>query len=198
MVQTSGISMLETLLQYDTSLFLFLNKLHNSFFDEIMYWASHKFFWIPLYLLFVYLLYKHYGAKKAAILFGLIIITFALTNTISVEAFKKVFERLRPCHNEQIAHLVHLYKEGCGGQFGFLSSHAANVFGLATLMGIFLKGKIKYITWYVMGWASFVSYSRIYLGKHYPLDIICGAILGISTAWVVYWIVKKINKKPLL
>ena len=190
--------MLEALLQYDTSLFLFLNKLHNSFFDEIMYWASHKFFWIPLYAFFLYLLYRYYGLKKMAVLALLIIITFALTNTISVEAFKKVFERLRPCHNEQIAHLVHLYKEGCGGQFGFLSSHAANVFGLATLMGIFLKGKVKYIMWYVIGWASFVSYSRIYLGKHYPLDIICGALLGILIALLVYVVAKRIYNKPLL
>ena len=190
--------MLETLLQYDTALFLFLNKLHNSFFDEVMYWASHKFFWVPLYMFFVYLLYKHYGAKKVAILFGLIILTFALTNTISVEAFKKVFERLRPCHNDQIAHLVHLYKETCAGKFGFLSSHAANVFGLATLISIFLKDKIKCITWYVMFWASFVSYSRIYLGKHYPLDIICGALLGVLIALIIYAIAKKLAKKPLL
>jgi undecaprenyl-diphosphatase len=190
--------MLETLLQYDTALFLFLNKLHNSLFDEVMYWASHKFFWVPLYMYFLYLLYKNYGAKKAAILFALIIVTFALSNTISVEAFKKVFERLRPCHNEQIGHLVHLFKETCAGKFGFLSSHAANVFGLATLMAIFLKGKIKYIAWYVMSWASFVSYSRIYLGKHYPLDILCGAVLGMVIALIVYTIAKKVSKKPLL
>jgi undecaprenyl-diphosphatase len=146
----------------------------------------------------LYLLYRHYGLKKTAVLSLLIVITFALTNTISVEAFKKVFERYRPCHNEQISHLVHLVDGHCGGQYGFLSSHAANVFGLAMLMAIFLRDKIKYIVFSVFFWATLVSYSRIYLGVHYPLDLICGGILGMTTAILVYVLFKKIIKFSLV
>lgn len=180
--------MLDYLIQLDTDFFLFLNSLHNPFFDEVMYWASHKFFWIPFYSFLLYLLYKQFGLKKTMVLVGLVIVTFGLTNTISSEIFKKGFERLRPCHNDEISHLVHLVDHHCGGKYGFISSHASNVFGLAMLFSLFLKKRIKFFSLIIFLWASFVSYSRIYLGVHYPLDLICGAFFGISVALLVYFI----------
>ncbi|MEZ7901994.1 MAG: phosphatase PAP2 family protein [Flavobacteriales bacterium] len=180
--------MLESILQFDTDLFLFLNEINSPFWDAIMYWISHKFFWIPFYGFLVFLLYKKYGLQKAIVLTLLILVTFALCNTLSVEAFKNVFHRLRPCHNEEISGLVHLVNDHCGGQWGFVSSHATNVFGLATITSFFLSKKIKYFSVLIFFWAGLVSYSRIYLGVHYPLDITCGALLGISIGSLVYGI----------
>ena len=180
--------MLESILQFDTDLFLFLNEINSPFWDAIMYWISHKFFWIPIYGFLVFLLYKKYGLQKAIVLTLLILVTFALCNTLSVEAFKNVFHRLRPCHNEEISGLVHLVNDHCGGQWGFVSSHATNVFGLATITSFFLSKKIKYFSVLIFFWAGLVSYSRIYLGVHYPLDITCGALLGISIGSLVYGI----------
>lgn len=185
--------MLDFILSLDTQLFLFLNGLHNSFFDTVMYWISHKFFWVPFYVFLVVLLYRFYGAKKGTVFTLLIVITFALTNTLSVEAFKNVFERPRPCHNELIQSQVHLVNNHCGGAWGFVSSHASNVFGLATLVFFFLKSRIKGIGWSIFLWASAISYSRIYLGVHYPLDILCGGLLGVVCAILVFQSAKQLK-----
>ena len=185
--------MLESILQLDTDLFLFLNELNSPFWDTIMYWISHKFFWVPFYGFLVFLLYRKYELQKAIILTLLIIATFALCNTLSVEAFKNVFHRLRPCHNEEIKGLVHLVNDHCGGQWGFVSSHASNVFGLATITSFFLSKKIKYFAFLIFFWAALVSYSRIYLGVHYPLDIACGALLGISIGSIVFFLAQKLE-----
>ncbi len=185
--------MLESILQFDTDLFLFFNELHTPFWDTIMYWVSHKFFWVPFYAFLVFLLFKKYGLQKAIILTLLIVATFALCNTLSVEAFKNVFHRLRPCHNEDIAHKVHILHNHCGGQWGFVSSHATNVFGLATITSFFLSKKIKYFGILIFIWAALVSYSRIYLGVHYPLDLFCGALLGISIGSIVFFLARKLG-----
>lgn len=185
--------MLESILQFDTDLFLFFNELHTPFWDTIMYWVSHKFFWVPFYAFLVFLLFKKYGLQKAIILTLLIVATFALCNTLSVEAFKNVFHRLRPCHNEDIAHKVHILHNHCGGQWGFVSSHATNVFGLATITSFFLSKKIKYFGILIFIWAALVSYSRIYLGVHYPLDLFCGALLGISIGSIVFFVARKLG-----
>ena len=187
--------MLESILQFDTDLFLFLNEINSPFWDTIMYWISHKFFWIPFYCFLVFLLYKKYGLQKAIVLTLLIIATFALCNTLSVEAFKNVFHRLRPCHNEEIAGMIHLVNDHCGGQWGFVSSHATNVFGLATITTFFLSKKIKYFGVLIFFWAALVSYSRIYLGVHYPLDLTCGALLGVSIGSIVFFLAQKIGLK---
>ena len=178
--------MVESILHIDTEIFLFFNGLHNPFFDTLMYWISHKFFWVPFYGLLVFLLYRFYGARKGTIFTLLIVITFGLTNTLSVKAFKNVFERPRPCHNEMIMADTHIINDHCGGKWGFVSSHASNVFGLATLIFFFLGKRIRKIGLGMFFWAALVSYSRIYLGVHYPLDIICGGLLGISIATIIY------------
>lgn len=185
--------MLEFLLNLDTELFLFFNGIHNSFFDVIMVWVSHKFFWVPFYLFLVYLLYRHYGLKKAAILTALIILTFAITNILSVEAFKNVFQRLRPSHEPSLTGLVHLVNGYKGGNWGFVSSHAANVFGLAMLIAFFLGSQIRGIIFWIFFWATAVSYSRIYLGVHYPLDLICGGTMGMMVALLIVSISKKLG-----
>ena len=116
------------------------------------------------------------------------------SDQLSVHAFKQVFLRYRPCHNLLIQSQVHL-NDGCGGMYGFVSSHAANTFALAMFLGLLFKDKIKYFGLAIFFWAAFVSYSRIYNGVHYPADIACGAILGMGIGILVFKMYQLLNKK---
>ena len=185
--------MLDKIIKIDQDVFLYFNQFNSSFFDNVMYWVSHPLFWIPLYLFFFYLLFKKFGLKPMLVMVILIGVTFALTDLISVELFKKVFERLRPSHEPKLEGLVHLVDNYRGGQFGFVSSHAASVFGLATVMTLLLFKEIKRFWIFVFLWAILVSYSRLYLGVHYPLDLICGGILGMSIGLLMFTIFKRFN-----
>lgn len=169
---------------WDTQLFIFLNNLHVDWLDPVMKFFSAIPVWIPMYLLIVFFMFrkqKLWGLAALAVL-G---ISFALTDQLSVHLFKNVFQRLRPCHTEELQGIMRSL-EGCGGRYGFISNHAANAFCLAALTARFFKN--KYYTIWIFVWAVLVSYSRIYVGKHFPLDVICGAIFGIICQQVGVWL----------
>lgn len=174
--------MIEYLKELDTAIFVFLNGLHCPAFDVIMEIITHKFTWIPLYLVFLWMAYKAYGKRVWLVLIG-IALTITLADQLSVHLFKNVFMRLRPCHNPALAEVIHLVNGKCGGQYGFVSSHAANTFGLAMFLFVTLKDRYRHI-WWVFFWAALVSYSRVYLGRHYPGDILCGALLGVVIGYL--------------
>jgi undecaprenyl-diphosphatase len=175
--------MLEVLNQIDTNLFLTLNGLHNDFFDVLMVYASSKLFWLPFYLFLLYLVIRVYKWKGLIILlFVAVLIT--LTDQASVQLFKNVFQRLRPCHNPDIQFLVHTV-EYCGGQYGFVSSHATNYFGIIVFISGLLYNRYKWLPWVLVFWGLLIVYSRIYLGVHYPGDVIGGTILGAGIGWMV-------------
>ena len=169
--------MIETLKSWDTQLFLFLNGEHNVFWDFVMFWASNKLIWIPLYITFIFFIYKYHKTNTLWFLLATILL-IALSDLISVHLFKNVFMRLRPCHESSLEGLVHLVNNKCGGQYGFISSHATNHFAIATFLSIHLGSKIKYFSFLIILWAAFISYSRIYLGVHYPGDVFGGVIVG--------------------
>lgn len=186
--------MLETLKNIDTEIFLFLNGMHSPFFDFLMYWISSKVLWTPLYLYFIFLIYRRYG-KNFWMPLLLIILAVGLSDFLSVHLFKNHFQRLRPCHQAALEPLVHLVKGKCGGSYGFVSSHAANMFALATGLWLTL-GRKATAGILLFLWASLIAYSRIYLGVHFPSDIIGGALLGASISLILNLIATKTEKYP--
>lgn len=188
--------MLESLKQLDTNVFLFLNDLHSPFWDHIMYFASGRFGWIPLYAFIIFLIIQKYRVKSIAYILAAILL-IVLSDQLSVHLFKNVFERLRPCHNPDIKDFVHLVHNHCGGKYGFVSSHAANTFALATFTGLMMRK--RWYTYTLLSWASLVSYSRVYLGVHYPGDIIAGALFGVCLGLLIFVgsrrLVKQIRSK---
>ena len=151
-------------------------------------------FWVPLYLFLLYLTYLKFQRK--VFLVGIFIaLLFLIGDQVSVKLFKDVFERLRPCHNPQIADLVHTLNGKCGGRFGFVSSHATNSFALAIFSGLLLRNIYKYLLPIMLFWAALVSYSRVYVGVHYPADILGGAILGTVLGILMFLLMKFVNQK---
>lgn len=178
--------MIEWLESIDRALFLKLNSLHHPWLDQLMYYMSEKLFWVPLYLLLLWLIYKSYNLR--VMLFSLlgVAIVVTLCDRISVELFKNVFERYRPSRNHEIGHLVHIVNDYRGGLYGFVSSHAANFFGVATFVALLLKQKYGLRTLWILAWAGLIAYTRIYLGVHYPSDIAVGGLLGMLIGFLVY------------
>jgi undecaprenyl-diphosphatase len=184
----------------DQQLFLFLNSLHHPFISPAMSWISGRAFWIPFYLFLLFLIIKSKGIKALIFILPAVFLLILASDQVSVHLFKEVFKRYRPCHNENIKDLVYLV-DGCGGIYGFISSHAANTFALAVFIGKLLKGQIRYMLAWMLVWAAVVSYSRIYLGVHYPADILAGgaagAVIGFSVFQLYLYSVKWLEKPVL-
>jgi len=190
----TNIQILTFLNNIDTQLFLFLNKIHSPFFDVVFEWISGRYSWIPLYaLLVVFLLIKF--KQRLLLITPFIVLLIVMSDQTSVHLFKNVFMRLRPCHNPDISNLVHIVNDHCGGQYGFVSSHATNTFALAFFVGSILKKHMSWLLPSLLVWAAIVSYSRIYLGVHYPADVLCGALLGIIIAKFVLMLFNAVNNR---
>ncbi|MCD4745710.1 MAG: phosphatase PAP2 family protein [Bacteroidales bacterium] len=185
--------MLEILNSFDTDLFLFLNGKHNSFLDFIMYWASDKLIWLPFYIFLLYLLIRNYKKQTFLILIFIAVLIF-FSDQISV-FLKEYVQRLRPTHEPLISNSVHIVKDYIGGKYGFVSSHASNSFALAIFLIFFIHKKYRFFTVSILFWAILISYSRIYLGVHYPGDVFCGAILGSALGIIFAFSYSLIQKK---
>jgi len=166
----------------DQQFFLFLNSLNSPFWDQIMHILTGKIIWVPLYLaILVYLGIKY--KRKFLIILLFIILAATMADQISV-FIKNAVERPRPCHEPLLEGLVHTFNGECGGAFGFVSSHATNSFNVALLSLLFIRKRWYTIT--IVIWAAVIGYTRIYLGVHYPGDVICGSLLGATIGWLNY------------
>lgn len=162
---------------WDHQLFLFLNGLHVGWLDPVMTFISSEWGWLPFYAVLVFLVFYKYRWKGLWVLLGVIVV-ITLSDQISATVFKPIFHRLRPCYDPLIEDLVYLPKGKPGGHYGFISSHAANTFALASFIYMTMRQHYKKVGWVMFSWAAVVSYSRIYMGVHFPGDIICGAAVG--------------------
>lgn len=183
--------MIDYLVKLDTDLFVFLNGLHSPFWDGIMLFASGKLTWLPFYLLLVYFIARRHRWKTLWWLLAIAVVIL-LADQLSVHLFKNVFHRLRPCHNPDFNGIIHLVGR-CGGKYGFVSSHAANTFGVSVFLSLLFINRRA--TLGLLVWAAFVSYSRIYLGVHYPADVLVGALLGGAVGYVIWHLTNRLMNR---
>ncbi|QIA07030.1 phosphatase PAP2 family protein [Draconibacterium halophilum] len=172
---------LQRILELDKDLFLFLNGLHSDFWDPIMVMVTRQEIWIPFFASILFFIVKNYRSKTLLILITLAIL-IAVTDQFS-GLIKDTFQRLRPVHDPAIAQLVHMVM-GKGGSFGFVSAHAANSVALLVLISRIFKSRGYYFL--MLTWVLVFCYSRIYVGVHYPLDLICGGLVGWLIGWGLY------------
>jgi undecaprenyl-diphosphatase len=187
---------MEQLIAWDKELFLWLNSLGTPAFDAFWMLMTHRGSNVLVYLLvWLYLAYKT-SFKNAAFLLVftgvLILCTDQLTNLFKVQV-----GRLRPCYDQEIASLVRLVKPTCGGRFSFFSGHASNSFALALFFGKLIKPFKNYLSYFLLLIAGLIAYSRVYIGVHFPLDILCGSIVGSMMGVVFFRIWKKFNLRFL-
>ncbi|MDR2286393.1 MAG: phosphatase PAP2 family protein [Prevotellaceae bacterium] len=175
--------------EWDTELFIIINGFHFDWLDPVMKTFSAINVWIPMYLGIVAFMFRGKPVSKGIVELLMLVAAFAMADQLSVHLFKNVFERLRPCHVEELKAVIHSL-ENCGGRYGFVSNHAANAFCFAMFTAWFFKN--RYFTVMIFFWAVCVSYSRIYVGKHFPLDVICGAAFGVICQQTVLLVYKKI------
>lgn len=174
---------LEIIDSLDKELLLYLNSLHSLFGDVFMWVLSAKLTWLPLIVLLLALIVKNKGRESILIILG-IALAILLADQVASSFFKPLVERLRPSRSPSIMHELHIVNNYRGGLYGFVSSHSANVFAVAVFTSLLFK--YRSYTLVILIWAASVSYSRIYLGVHYPMDIICGAICGIASGYIAY------------
>jgi undecaprenyl-diphosphatase len=192
------LSLLHQLMDWDRRLLVWLNGFHADWLDPVMYYTSQTLFWLPLYVLLIWLMAKDFK-KEWWIPFIGIGITILLADQITASLMKPFFARLRPSQEPSLAGIVHLVRDYngeiyTGGLYGFASSHAANTFATATYFTLLFRSKHRRITWLFL-WAAAMTYTRIYLGAHYPGDIIVGSLVGVASGMTGFKVYQWIRKK---
>ncbi len=163
----------------DEYLFRLINSIGWNDMDPFMILISSKWIWIPLYLFIIYKIYQKFPEQIFKILLSIGALIF-LADFGSVHLFKEIFERTRPCHVLDSIRIV----DGCGGQYGFISSHASNTFAIAFFISLLFRKRITFIL--LFSWAVLIGFSRIYLGVHYPFDILGGMFWGLFVSLLIY------------
>lgn len=182
------------LIEWDRELFLMLNGWGRETWDAFWIQISEVAIWIPLYAVLLILLVRVLRGRQMLVAVVVLVLNVFLTDQGSTWFFKEQFQRLRPCHVEALIDQIRLVKGHCGGKYGFLSAHAANTFGLATLIGLILRRFYPWLMPVLLGWAATVAYSRVYLGVHYPGDIIAGALYGGLCGYLLYLLFQLLSK----
>jgi undecaprenyl-diphosphatase len=180
--------MIEFLQRIDNGLLLRINDFNAPWLDQCMWVLSSKWINIPLAFCIVLLLKSQFSWRKTSLIFLFALVVVSLTDLISTQLFKDYFERLRPSHDPIVGNYLHFYMIGpdnpyLGGKFGFVSSHAANLAAMFAFVLPYLK-KYTYSIYLLGVYVFLVAYSRVYLGVHFPSDVLCGALLGLLMGWL--------------
>lgn len=176
--------MMEKLIALDKELFLYLNQHHASSLDPVMFWMSQTYTWFPLYAFLLFIAFKNYR-ERTWLLIVCVAVTITLSDQLASGVLKPIFMRLRPSHDPELENLAHYVNGYKGGLYGFASSHASNVFALATFFWLVFRKQYRSVA-ILFVWAAVVAYTRIYLGVHFPGDVIVGALIGVLAAWIGY------------
>lgn len=187
--------MKELIQNIDNWILLLVNSHHNAFMDHVMWFASGMSNWFPLYLVilvFIGMAYK----KESWLLILLIIPLILLSDQLSSSVIKPLVHRLRPSHEPGLENILHYVKNYRGGLYGFVSSHSANFFAVGTYLLMTAARRLRWLPLVIVPVTGLVIYSRMYLGVHYPTDILCGAILGILLGRMMAFIYKRLTLKP--
>lgn len=180
------------LIDIDRTLLLAINNCYAPWADTFFWWVSNRFIWIPLYLLLVFLLFRRFGWRQALFLLVGFAVAVGLSDWVSSGLIKPLVARPRPTHEPALAGLVHIVRGYYGGHYGFVSSHAANTMSCALLFSLIWRKKTA--TCLLMTWVALNCYSRMYLGVHYPGDILGGLLVGSVIAWGAYIVLQACPK----
>ncbi len=178
------VSMIQTFLEIDRSLLLFFNGAHSSYWDEVMWIYTGKIIWIPLVLSIIYVLLRAGGWRETLWTLFIVALLVVACDQFSSSICKPFFERLRPARDPDIASYIYIVNDYRGGMYGFFSSHASNAAGIVTFTSLLFRNRLYTVTAII--WALITCYSRMYLGVHYPSDIIAGILWGVIVAIIAY------------
>lgn len=176
---------MDYLLQIDTDVFLAVNSWHSALLDPMMMVFSHRHTWIPMYIAIAFVLWRYFGWQRALIAMLMVGAAAAFSDFVCASCIRPVVERMRPSNpDNDISALVHIVNDYRSGKYGFPSCHAANTMALAIVSSLILR--IRIYTIFIFVWALLQCYSRIYLGVHYPGDLIVGSAVGLVFGGLVY------------